>query len=164
MQYLYITCLFIFTVTTSCSQNNTVTTKDYLNEAFDINGKSGIDSIPVTQVSIQPYRLIHDSNPIAVLTGARTASSGEVVVTAFHNKDNIRSFGQSTSGLSTANDNFSLSDGSMIFLTVAVYADRKGIVFGKKIEPDEVIPFSYDEIGLPGNSVIKRAQEWIITM
>ena len=128
---------------------------------FYQDGASGTDSLTITRVSKQPYTLINDLNPIAVLTGDQTASSGEVIVTAFHGKKNARSFGQSTWGVSTGNANFTLSDGSMLFLASSIYADRKERAFGKKIEPDEMINFSYREIGKPNDAVIKRAKEWI---
>jgi hypothetical protein len=49
----------------------------------------------------------------------------------------------------------------MIFLTGSIYADRLGNVFGEKIDPNEIIPFSYYEIGQPNDSVIEKAKEWI---
>ena len=128
---------------------------------FYRDGESGIDSTTITRLSKQHYKLIDDSNPVAVLTGKRTVSSGEVVVTAFHKKIKTRSFGEPTGGLSTGNANYELSDGSMIFLTRSIYADRQGDIFGKKIKPDELITFSYDDIGKPNDEVIKRATEWI---
>jgi carboxyl-terminal processing protease len=128
---------------------------------FYRDGKSGINSHTITRLSVKHYELINDSKPIAVLTGSQTASSGEVVVTAFHNRKNTKSFGEPTRGLSTGNANYALSDGSMIFLTGSIYADRLGNIFGEKIDPNEIIPFSYYEIGQPNDSVIKRAREWI---
>lgn len=124
-------------------------------------GESGIDSTTITKLSGQHYELLNDSNPIAILTGTRTASSGEVVVAAFHNKNNTKSFGQSTRGLSTGNANFPLSDGSMILLTSSIYADRQGNIFGKEIEPDEIIKYSYSSKGKFYDNVIQRAVEWI---
>lgn len=128
---------------------------------FYHDGESGIDSITIAKLSVQHYELINNSNPVAVLTGWRTASSGEVVVTAFHNKNNTRSFGARTRGLSTGNANYSLSDGSMILLTTSIYADRLGNVFGKEIKPSEEIYFSYAFIGQANDPVIKKAKEWI---
>jgi carboxyl-terminal processing protease len=128
---------------------------------FYRDGESGIDSVAIVSVSKQPYKLFNDLNPIAVLTGSRTVSSGEVVVTAFHSKNNARSFGESTGGLSTANANFVLSDGSMILLTSSIYADSEGNIFGKRIEPAEKISFSYQSIGQPNDPVIKKAMDWI---
>ena len=106
--------------------------------------------------------MLNELRPIAVLTGSKTLSSGEVVVTAFHNKSNARSLGENTGGLSTGNRGFKLSDGSMIILTTAIFLDREGNIFGKSIEPDEKIIFSNYEIGQPYDPVIKRAKEWII--
>lgn len=125
------------------------------------NGESGINNNSIVSTSITPYKLINDSNPIAVLTGYKTASSGEVVVTAFHNKNNTKSFGGNTAGLSTGNTGFNLSDGSMIFLTTSVYADRNNIVFGNEIKPDVEIDFTYLAIGEPNDPVIKSAINWI---
>jgi C-terminal processing protease CtpA/Prc len=128
---------------------------------FYRDGESGVDSFSIVKVSERPYHLINDLNPIAVLTGNKTASSGEVVVTAFHCKSNTKSFGEPTRGLSTGNANYTLSDGSMILLTGSIYADREGNVFGGKIKPDEIINFSYQSIGQPYDYVIKKAMDWI---
>jgi carboxyl-terminal processing protease len=79
------------------------------------------------------------ADAVAVLTGPRTASSGEAVAISFRGRPNTRSFGQPTAGLSTANENYRLPDGSMILLTVSVEADRTGKRYGDKILPDELI-------------------------
>ena len=82
------------------------------------------------------------SAAVAVLTGPRTASSGEAVTISFRGRPNTRSFGLPTAGLSTANDDYALPDGSTILLTVAIEADRTGKRYGEKIAPDEVIEAS----------------------
>ncbi|HEY7395189.1 MAG TPA: S41 family peptidase [Gemmatimonadaceae bacterium] len=98
-----------------------------------------------------------DSAYVAVLTGPRTASSGEAVTISFRGRPRTRSFGLPTAGLSTANQNFLLPDGSMILLTVSVEADRTGRRYGEKIDPDEVIPE-----GAPGTDVqLDRAKAWL---
>ncbi|MCY1720817.1 S41 family peptidase [Prolixibacteraceae bacterium Z1-6] len=128
---------------------------------FYQDGKSGIESRTITKVSKQPYNLLNNLNPVAILTGGQTISSGEVVVTAFHNKSNVRSFGLSTGGLSTGNAIYNLSDSSMLVLTESIYADREGNIFGKRIDPDEKIGFSYQSIGQPNDLVVERAINWI---
>lgn len=128
---------------------------------FYKDGASGIDSLTGTKVSKQPYELFNNLNPVAILTGIRTLSSGEIVVTAFHNKKNVRSFGESTGGLSSGNAIYNLSDGSMLVLTEAICVDREGNIFGKRIEPDEKIRFSYQSIGQPNDPVIEKAISWI---
>jgi C-terminal processing protease CtpA/Prc len=77
---------------------------------------------------------------VAVLTGPRTASSGEAVTIAFKGRPHTRSFGQPTNGLSSANGTFPLPDGAMILLTTAIEADRTGKQYGEKVDPDEIIP------------------------
>ena len=128
---------------------------------FYRSGAAGIDSVAITQVSIEPYELLDSKLPIAVLTGPQTASSGEVVATAFRNKTKAKSFGESTMGLSSGNAPYMLSDGSMILLTTSIYADRLGNLYGKKIRPDKYIKFSYQEVGKPDDPVIKNALDWI---
>src|SRR5436190_16567930 len=51
-----------------------------------------------------------------------------------------RSFGTAaTCGLSTANEQYTMSDGASLFLTVAVMADRTKFAYGGPIAPDEEI-------------------------
>jgi len=77
---------------------------------------------------------------VAVLTGPRTASSGETVTIAFKGRPRTRSFGQPTNGLSSANSPIPLPDGATIQLTTAIEADRTGKQYGEKVDPDEIIP------------------------
>jgi C-terminal processing protease CtpA/Prc len=97
---------------------------------------------------------------VAVLTGPRTASSGEAVTISFKGRARTRSFGQPTAGLSTANRGLPLPDGAMIFLTVAIEADRTGKRYGEKVDPDEVI-----EAAPPGSTgpdaTIAAATAWL---
>jgi len=76
---------------------------------------------------------------VAVLTGPRTASSGEAVAIAFRGRARTRSFGAPTAGLSTANRGFDLPDGSSLFLTTAVDMDRTGRAYGGAVEPDQAV-------------------------
>jgi C-terminal processing protease CtpA/Prc len=123
------------------------------------DGKSGGGEYTLVAISGEPYKV--QTSRVAVLTGAQTASSGEVLVAAFHGRPNTRSFGMSTAGLSTGNARFSLSDGSMLLLTTSVYADRHGYKFGKEIPPDEWVEFSYESIGSENDPAIEKAAEWI---
>ena len=102
---------------------------------------------------------------VAVLTGPRTASSGEAVAISFKGRPRTRSFGQPTAGLSSANETFPLPDGAMILLTVSIEADRTGKQYGEKVDPDEVIPAT------PGNvaplsrtddATIAAAKSWLM--
>jgi hypothetical protein len=121
-------------------------------------GKSGIGRSAITKVSGKPYKLRKPFPPVAVLTGPRTASSGEIVTVAFRKRPNTRSFGEPTAGLSTANQNYSLRDGAQIFLTVSIYADRAREVYGSKITPDELVSLSIK----PGSdAVLDSAKTWL---
>jgi C-terminal processing protease CtpA/Prc len=108
-----------------------------------------------------PYVLMKQDRRIAVLTGPRTASSGEVVATAFRGLTHAKSFGLNTAGLSTANANFTLSDGSMIFLATSVYADRLENTYGGKLTPDYLIDFAYGQVGSEDDPVLKHAIAWV---
>ena len=109
-----------------------------------------------------PYYLKEKFARLAVLTGPRTASSGEVVVVSLIGRPNTKSFGEPTHGLSTGNQDFTLSDGSMLFLTTSVYSDRNNHKYGGKIVPDESVPFSDRAFPLDQDPVVKRAIEWLI--
>lgn len=96
---------------------------------------------------------------VAVLTGPRTASSGEAVTISFIGRPRTRSFGLPTAGLSTANETKTLPDGAMILLTTAVEADRTGKRYGQKLTPDEVIPAAVS--GATDDPQMDRAVEWL---
>jgi C-terminal processing protease CtpA/Prc len=97
-----------------------------------------------------------ESSWVAVLTGPRTASSGEAVTIAFRGRPRTRAFGQPTAGLSTANGDFPLPDGAMIFLTTSVDADRTGQRYGDKVVPDERV-----EAASTGDTALAAALQWL---
>ena len=55
---------------------------------------------------------------------------------SFIGKENTKSFGSSTCGLSTANNDFTLSDNSVLILTVSYMADRNKHLYGTPVNPD----------------------------
>lgn len=115
----------------------------------------------LARVSGAPYQLKRPMPPVAVLTGPRTASSGEAMVAAFRGRPSTRSFGGGTAGVSTGNRPFRLSDGALINLTVTTFADRTGHLYGESIVPDEVIPPG-DATGDPATDRALRAGvEWL---
>ena len=106
-----------------------------------------------------PYRANSPSPAIAVLTGEWTASSGEAIVVAFRGRPNSRSFGVATAGASTANQTYPLGDGAFLFLTVADFADRKGVLYGGPIEPDQVVGAMADG----EDPTLAEATSWLAT-
>jgi carboxyl-terminal processing protease len=76
---------------------------------------------------------------MAILQGSHTASSGEAILIATKSRPKTRTFGRPSSGQSTSNGIFWLSDRAAIVLTTAVFADRFGTVYGQAISPDVTI-------------------------
>ncbi|MBO9557561.1 MAG: hypothetical protein J7515_03115 [Caulobacter sp.] len=75
--------------------------------------------------------------PVAVLLGPQTASSGEMVAVALSGRPETRSFGAATAGLTTANSPFLLSDDSRLLITTARVEDRAKTPVNGPISPDE---------------------------
>ncbi|MEM8583046.1 MAG: S41 family peptidase [Bacteroidota bacterium] len=118
---------------------------------------SFIDTSLVTPLSQPAYTLLNAQARIAVITGPRTGSSGEVVTIAFRAMDHVRSFGQPTAGYSTTNTSFFMPDGAMLLLTISVYGDRESIAYGEEVEPDEIVDQSIDGKDM----ALERAVEWL---
>lgn len=86
------------------------------------------------------YRIRSPHKSIVVLTGRRTVSAGEIVALAFKGREQTCLIGQPTAGFTTANATYSLSDRSMLVLTVCQEADYTGRVCDGRIQPDKYIP------------------------
>lgn len=86
------------------------------------------------------YRTRSTHKSIVVLTGRRTVSAGEIVALAFKGRQQTCLIGQPTAGLTTANATYSLSDRSMLVLTVCQEADRTGRICEGSIQPDQLVP------------------------
>ncbi|MGH2479614.1 MAG: S41 family peptidase, partial [Ktedonobacteraceae bacterium] len=97
--------------------------------AFYRGGQAGIEPDEVLSEVDQPTHLKRPEPPVAVLTSRLTASSGEFTALAFWGLPRVRTFGEPTAGLPTANRRIELSDGAMIALTVSLGADRTGRVY-----------------------------------
>jgi len=91
------------------------------------------------RVSGEGYRTQCSRKSIVVLTGRRTVSAGEIIALAFKGKENTSLFGEPTAGLTTANATYSLSDRSMLVLTVCQEADHTGRICEGSIVPDKIV-------------------------
>lgn len=98
-------------------------------------GASTFNQNPVVQVS-DPYVLKKPNPKVAVLLDNAVASSGEAIAISFIERENTKSFGSATCGLSTSNRNFNLANGHTLLLTNAYMADRNLNLFGSQIIPD----------------------------
>jgi carboxyl-terminal processing protease len=72
---------------------------------------------------------------MAVLTGPKTASSGEAVAISFMARANTILIGETTAGFATGNMFTKLKDGSMISVTTTKMLDKSGREFPKGIQP-----------------------------
>lgn len=91
------------------------------------------------RVSGTSYKTKQDKIRIIILTGSATSSSGEIVALAFKGKKDVLQYGGPTAGFTTANSSYTLSDNSMLVLTVSMEADRNGKIYEGPIYPDEMI-------------------------
>lgn len=94
------------------------------------------ENLPATPPN---FALKHDKAPVAVLLGAKTASSGEMVAIAFVGRKDTRTFGHPTAGFTSANKVYPLSDGAFLVLTESSVSDRLGREYAGPIIPDEQV-------------------------
>ncbi len=113
--------------------------------------QTGTKSIAPTTPDLRQAR-------VAVLIGARTSSSGEIVAVAFRGRPDTRSFGQTTSGQTSSNRLFLLPDGSRIALTTSRIVDRQGKVIPDHLQPDETMPA---EDGSGADPTLAAATAWL---
>ena len=126
-------------------------------------GYEGAESLSYPRVEGVPYR-VAGNLPVAVLIDRGTASSAEAVAVAFRGKPQTRFFGEHTLGVSTANNNYVLSDGANMILTIGVYVDRNGKEYEDGIEPDVRIA-SQEDLQAPlveRDKAINAAEQWLI--
>lgn len=117
------------------------------------NGASVVNGSNQVTFIADSYDLINPNPKTAVLLDNRVASSGEVIAISFIGRDDTRSFGNPTCGLSTSNRNFNLSDGAVLYLTSSYLADRNLNNYGIPIDPD---------VQIDNDEIIQAATEWIL--
>ena len=103
------------------------------------------------RVSSRGYQTQSLRKSIVVLTSGGTVSAGEIVALAFKGKEQTCLIGQPTAGLTTANATYTLSDKSLLVLTVCQEADRNGRVCEGRIQPDKFV--SPDGPGIPADGI-----------
>ncbi len=89
----------------------------------------------VTRLS-KPYVMKSSGYKIAVIIDKITASSGEAAAISLKGEENTLFIGNATCGLSTANQNFNLSNGGSFVLTVSTMSDRNKNIYGGPVQPD----------------------------
>lgn len=115
------------------------------------------------RVSKEAYRTQCSRKSVIVLTGRKTVSAGEIVALAFKGKEQAWLFGEPTAGLTTANATYSLSDHSMLVLTICQEADYMGRICQGSILPDKLITPHPDELSSNDHdSVREAAVRWLL--
>ena len=104
--------------------------------------------------TVSKYPLKNPDAKLAIIVGGETASSGEGTAISFIGKENARLFGERSCGLSTGNEQFQLSDGSLLFITAYTMANRKLEAYGEDIPLDE--EFDNEE------AMKTRVYEWLL--
>ena len=102
------------------------------------NGRAVLQGNAISTVTA-PYTLINPLPKIAVLSSRRVASSGEATLIAFQKQFDVRIFGTDSCGLSTGNSSYELSDGSTLFLTTSIMADRDQEKYGERVPVDQAV-------------------------
>lgn len=125
------------------------------------SGAALIQGVQAVALTMPPASLAATNTRVAVLTSARTSSSGEAVAVAFRARAGTRSFGQLTDGRSTNNQSIALSDGALMAVTTSTYADRTGKLYGGKIAPDEFIAATSQTDALAEDEVVAAAVKWL---
>lgn len=98
---------------------------------------------------------------IAVLTSKYTASAGEVVVSSLKGQKNLKIIGQKTSGLSSTNGWFILSDKWIFAPMTAYYMSKEKTVHSDGVIPDFIVEEALDLDNLQQGKIIDRAIQWI---
>jgi C-terminal processing protease CtpA/Prc len=99
---------------------------------------------------------------VAVLIDKGTGSSGEAIAIAFRGRPYTRFFGEHTQGASTANEEFTLSDGAIMWLTIGVDADRTGRQYIDGFDPDEAFHGAAKIVSDDQDPVLQGALRWLM--
>lgn len=124
---------------------------------FELNDKKDSSSTKV----LYPYKILNEKAPVAVLIGKGCGSSGECTAAAFIGRKNTKLFGQPTAGFTTANADYTLPDGAMLFIAAGILTDRNGKKYPERIFPDvQIEETSSDKI----DNTLHQAKQWLISM
>lgn len=115
----------------------------------------------ICRVSNSGYHTQRIKKSIVVLTGHRTVSAGEIVALAFKGKTETCLIGEPTAGYTTANATYTLSDRSMLVLTVCQEADHTGHICEGSIQPDKLIAAT--PAGADADPAKEAAVSWLTT-
>lgn len=105
--------------------------------------------------STSPPMSIDSDVPMAILIGPETRSAGEITTVALLSRENVRTFGRPTSGLTTTNDIYALSDGSMLALASGTDTDVHGTIYEGPIAP------YVEPVSISDTHSVRSAMDWL---
>ncbi|MCX8532861.1 S41 family peptidase [Chryseobacterium luquanense] len=121
-------------------------------------GSTATQLFQLTQKEPKPIK-----KPVAILVNKVTGSSAEFITAAFVGQKNTKIIGTNTQGLTSGNQEYKLSDGSFLVLTIGNIVDRTGKEYtkiGEGISPDISIEKSTDEVKT-NETYLKKTFEFI---
>ncbi|MFY1047650.1 S41 family peptidase [Chryseobacterium sp. GP-SGM7] len=121
-------------------------------------GSTATQLFQLTQKEPKPVK-----KPVAILVNKVTGSSAEFITAAFVGQKNAKIIGTNTQGLTSGNQEYKLSDGSFLVLTIGNIVDRTGKEYtkiGEGITPNIPIEKSTDE-AKSNEAYLKKAFEFI---
>ncbi len=103
------------------------------------SGSSIYDNEPVVTVA-NPYSSgFVEGAKVALLVDQSTTNAAEVVMVAFSGRPLTRTFGTATCGRASGNQTFTMSDGSVLYLTTSFLVDRNQVSKQGALVPDEIV-------------------------
>lgn len=124
------------------------------------DGKVGLGDLARLRVRGDAYR-VRGASRIALLTGPRTASAGEIVALAFRGVGVTRLFGAETAGATTGTRTFVLPDGAELVLAVVTIGDRNGRPQIGPLEPDVPTDVGTRDAPLADDAAVRAALAWL---
>lgn len=93
--------------------------------------------------------------PVGVVMSERTASAGEMLAVMLQGEAGVKTFGQPSYGMTTANQSLPMPDDALLLLSVARYAVGQGAPVRGPLQPDVAVPTSEQQ-----SRAVREAAEW----
>lgn len=99
--------------------------------------------------------------PVVILTGPKTASSGEGVILAFKGRPHTIIIGEPTAGLTTNNNSYAMRPNLSLILATGYMKDRNGKHYTSPIAPDKQLAGGDDFFNMEKDQKIAAAKQWL---
>jgi carboxyl-terminal processing protease len=137
-----------------------VNNKDKMTDSFEISGKQLFIN-GKQEVSIKNSCVTSCDQPVGVLLGSSTGSSGEVTAIALTSRANTKFFGERTFGFANSTQGFYLAGKKAYFLlTTAQLKNGKGKAFDHWLEPDFKFQHAYNP-DVEKDQLVDEALKWL---